>query len=162
MSDPYCTPDEVRHVLAAGADEIDTAETAASLGDSALAGAIEDAQNEVDGKLAARYSGIPFVAADVPPIVKSITMNIAAYLATLTFRRTLDMTDQDPVSLRYARAEANLTAIVKGQMDLPVSPPTPDPVVDLGIVGGVRRYTGDLFSASDFDLTTRWPGRRRF
>ena len=73
MSDPYCTPDEVRHVLAAGADEIDAAETAASLGDNELSGAIEDAQNEVDGKLAARYSGIPFDADSIPPIVNSLS-----------------------------------------------------------------------------------------
>lgn len=147
----YCTPDDVRHALAAdNADGVDIEQTAASMDDAQLTDHISDAQSEVDSKLAVRYV-VPFADGDVPPVVKTITLAIAAYLATLTFRRTADLGDQDPVMLRYTRAESMLSDIRDGKAQLPVSPPAEEPATSATLTG-INRYSGRLFTARDFDL----------
>jgi phage gp36-like protein len=149
----YCTVDDVRGALTR--DPEDTVGTAASMDDDQLTACIVDGQNEVDSRLGVRYD-VPFVDDSVPSAVNQITRDIAAYLATLTYRQTLDLTDQDPVVLRYNRSMALLIAISKGQANLDVPTGETEPTVS-GIMQGVARPSGSLFPAAEFGL-----GLRRF
>jgi|ERR1700722_2006279 len=59
----------------------------------------------------------------VPDIIQSITINIATYYATLSYRKNKPMEANDPVLLRYNDALSDLKAIQEGQI-------TPDPVAN--------------------------------
>lgn len=59
-------------------------------------------------------------AVPVPPIIQSITINVAAYYATLSYRKNKPLETNDPVLLRYQDAVSDLTAIMNNQI-------TPDP-----------------------------------
>lgn len=59
----------------------------------------------------------------VPDIIQSITINIATYYATLSYRKNRPMDINDPVLLRYNDAIADLKAIQEGMID-----PNPEPV----------------------------------
>lgn len=109
----YCTVGDVRNVLAP--DGANDESTAAEMTDAAIGRAITDAQAEVDGHLIDRYT-VPF--SDVPQLVKSITTDIAAYLASLTHTRTGRLDENDVVWLRYSRASALLERLGSGAMDL--------------------------------------------
>jgi len=114
----YITLANLRATLApdGAADE----STAASMTDAALTREIVRAQAEVDGHLLDRY-GAPFSDAEVPALIKSITEDIAAYLATLTHRRTGSLDENDVIWLRYSRASALLERIGEGAIDLGVA-----------------------------------------
>lgn len=155
---PYLLPADVRNVLAGTAA---LTGSAATLSDDDLFEAIFEAQSEVNARLAARYT-VPF-ADDVPPLVISITRDIAGYLATLTYRRGEPVQTGDPVLLRYTRAQALLTQAANGNLVLPIAD---------GIATGNEAATanavvanpvdGDLWTVNDFDLRTRvtvpgWP-----
>jgi phage gp36-like protein len=118
---PYVTLAQVRDALAPSGSLTPGVATAASLSDAELTSAIADAQTEVDARLQG-YSPAPFDVSAIPPIVTRITRDIAAYLATLTFRQGDPMLPDHPVSLRYAAAQALLTAIAKGTMEAPGAP----------------------------------------
>ena len=59
----------------------------------------------------------------VPDLVTSITINIAAYYATLSYRKNKPLEANDPVVMRYQDAMADLNAIQTGQ----ISPSPYDP-----------------------------------
>jgi len=122
---PYVTLAQVRDALAPSGSITPGIATAASLTDSELTAAIADAQTEVDARLQG-YSPTPFDASAIPPIVTRIARDVAAYLATLTFRQGDPMLPDHPVSLRYAAAQAMLTAITTGKMEAPGAPPDAD------------------------------------
>lgn len=88
--------------------------------------AIDDAQSEVDGYLASRYS-IP--VATPPALLKNLTSTIAVY--KLYLRR-----GQVPESIRraYDDARATLKDIAKGLADLPIETPA--------VASGGVEYTG--------------------
>jgi phage gp36-like protein len=52
----------------------------------------------------------------VPYVISSITINIAAYYATLSYRKNKPLQENDPVILRYNDAIADLKAIQTGQI----------------------------------------------
>lgn len=110
----YAAPADVRLALSPDGDQTDV-ESAASLEDGDLNAAIQAAQDEVDGKIAARYQ-LPLVT--VPDILMRITRDIAGWLATLTYRRGDPIDPHDPVQLRYNAAEALLTQIQLGTLAL--------------------------------------------
>lgn len=153
---PYAVPDDVRGVLA-GSELL--AGTAASLTDTDLVTAIDEAQQEVDGRLAARYA-VPFT--DPPPaVVASVTRDIAAWLATLTWRRGEPIAATEPAALRYQRAEGLLGQLASGNLSLDVDPAP----VAASQAAVANRYDGDLFGPDDFGLGPapagwgRWPDR---
>lgn len=117
----YCTVDDVRAVLSAQGVS-DTA-SAASLSDDDLQAAIDDTSSEVDARLAVRYD-VPFdddretEAKPVPRLVRNITRDIAAYKATLTYRRGAPLETTDPAQLRYNAATKLLSLVVNGQATL--------------------------------------------
>lgn len=151
----YATPDEVRSAVAR--DLSKTTGTAASLDDDELKATIVTAQAEVDAKLRGRYT-LPFTT--VPLLVKSIVIDIASYLATLTYRQSKDLAQGDPIMLRYDRAEKLLKSITDGTADLD----TGDGGAAAGSTSGgagqpINPYTGNLFGLEDAGLSygrDRW------
>ena len=59
----------------------------------------------------------------VPDIIQSITINVATYYATLSYRKNKPLEANDPVLLRYNDALADLKAIQEGLI-------TPNPVAN--------------------------------
>jgi phage gp36-like protein len=110
----YTALTDLRYALAPGGGS-DPA-TASSLTDVELGDAIEEASAEVDAELAALYA-VP-LDDPVPPIVARITRDIAAYLATLTHRRGVPLSTDDPARLRGDQARALLRRIGSGQAGL--------------------------------------------
>jgi phage gp36-like protein len=149
----------VRGVLAR--DTLDADGTAASMYDGAILDfQIVAAQAIVDGYLAGRYM-VPFVDGAVPPLVTALTVDLAAYRATLTYRQSVDLGVDDPVRLRYTDCMAMLKAIAAGDMDLPATP-APGGGTTPGTSGTVsvrNPYLGRLFGTEDFELGTTGPRR---
>lgn len=81
--------------------------------------------------------------------VRYWSRNIAAYLATLTWRKGTDLTADDPVRLRYDSTMQLLTAIRDGKatVDLPDADDTAP-----GEITVINSYEGKLFTAEDFGL----------
>lgn len=112
----YATPDQVRMAVARDPDK--PVGSAATLGVDQLQQVISEAQAEVDGRLRPRYV-VPFTA-PVPGLVQSLTVDIAAYLAGLTFYQEKDMKDTDPIVRRYTHACCILKDIASGFVVLDV------------------------------------------
>lgn len=153
----YTDPDEVRAVLSfAGASDTRSPSGAT---DEQLTSAIEDARVEIDARLAVRYPA-PFDDPDnaarkpVPPVVKRINRDIAAYLATLTFLRGAPLVAEHPVALRYASAQNLLNGIATGKitLDLPGGNPADQPAENAPGATVVNPYSGDMFTAAGFGI----------
>jgi phage gp36-like protein len=141
----YTSTDSVRRVLSP--DGVSDDSTAASLSDDEIEQAISEAAAEVDAKLAARYT-VPFT--NVPAIVTTITRDVSAYLAMLVFRGGDPIDPNDPVQLRYNRAQANLIQIQTGKTELPVD--SSGPLAEGVEAAVINPYDGDLFTPGDFSL----------
>jgi len=131
--------------------------TAAELSDAALQQSIDAAQGQVDARLDGRYS-VPFEP--VPPLITAITLAIAAYLADLGYRQSVDSSTTDPVSKRYQWAVDLLSRLVNGSANIPGVHPS------VGMYA-VPRYEGQLFDLEAFGLgvegsdlypPSRWSG----
>lgn len=147
----YATPTTVRAVLAR--DTTAPTGTAAELSDTVINTAITQAQAQVDGRLANRYT-TPFVD-PAPQLVQDITRDIAAYLSDLTYRQGKDYETQlDPVVMRYQQAQTLLEQIATGHIDLPVAPG----VTESGVMRGIQPYSGNLFAMEDYGLEVRPSG----
>jgi phage gp36-like protein len=140
----YLTPAELRTVLNPDGDASDTG-SAAGMSDAELNVAIADAQAEVDGKLSAR-TGVPLTT-PLPTLILRIVRDIAAYLATLTDRRSDPLAPADPVALRYQAAEALLAGLSSGAVPLPPEIlPAQNAEVNAVSANG---YDGTLLDGSD-------------
>lgn len=153
----YATVEQVRLALSPDGSSDPTLGTAASLEDAQLEDAIGEAASEVDGKLAGRYT-VPFDP--VPGLVTGWTRDIAAFLATLTYRRGTPLSPDDPVRLRYLRAKDMLDQASKGLVDLVgVADGTATSAAEPTVV---NPYDGVLFPLDSFHLNPsssyrRWP-----
>lgn len=167
----YCAPFDVRNALTPGAVTGGN-DTASSLTDEQILDAIAEADARISTYLPAGYTvpmvdtTIPVVGSE-PPATSNVRVahnvfrfwsrDIAAYLATLTFKRNKDVSENDPVRLRYNAAMTDLTAVAKGQLQLP---PDDDATDDgEGEVSVYNQYEGQMFGLDDFGLTSS-PGRR--
>jgi len=95
---------------------------------------------------------LPF-AEPFPALLKSLTIDIAAYLAGLNWYQETELLGSDPLALRYARAIALLKDIACGEIDLDTGdggPPAPDSLGGMG--RPINPYTGTLFGLPDFGL----------
>lgn len=168
----YCTVRDVRNALTPNASEgsdTEYPETAASLPDWQIEDAIHEAMTVVDmhvlprykiGEVEAQYKDLN---TDDPPVevittaqvakapIRWWTRSVAAYYATLTFRKNKDLTEDDPVRLRYAAVMLNLAQIRDGRLDLPGFDPADGTAT--GEVAVVNTYEGKLWGPEDFNLT---------
>lgn len=167
----YSTAYDVRLALTPGASATDL-ETAAHLTNSQ----IEDAINEADGVINTYISQwytvvlatvenpepVPDPIPDPPPPaevqvapapVRAWSRDIAAYLATLTFFKNKEVTEDDPVRQRYLMVLGMLRDIRdrKSILDPDVFPPNPDTANGQGVTV-VNTYEGKLFGPEDFGL----------
>lgn len=157
----YSSLVDVRNALTPGGSESDTT-TAASLGDPQLTDAINEADAIIDTHLSLIYE-IP--QSDEDPLVAVAPIrwwsrDIAAYLATLTFKRSKDIPADEPIRLRFNLVMAMLVALRDGKAS-----------IDLPAAGGeseiyvANLYNGHLFGPEDFGLAPAgysgpgiWPG----
>jgi phage gp36-like protein len=162
----YCTVFDVRNALTPGA--VADATTAASLDDAQITDAINEADSRINTYLPSDYTvpqtsvqqGDPvatFVVA--PDIIRFWSRDIAAYLATLTYKKHMNVPEDDPVRLRYEMAMEALRLAKDGKITLPPDANAED---DLGNVFVYNQYTGNLFGAEDFLLGPTIPGMTRY
>lgn len=144
----YTTIAAVRQVLSPDGSTSATLGTAASLSDDEIQEAIAEGAAEIDARLTARYS-VPFDP--VPAIIEKINRDLAAYMATLTYRRNTPLPDSDPVALRYARALALLTGAQKGDIQLVGEDGDVGQAAEAYVVNTLG-YEGSLFTLEDFSL----------
>lgn len=156
----YSQPNDIRNALApgpwpyTGGGSAPKTGTAADLGDPQLVDAISEADAQIDLMLNRRYA-TPVADTDVPNLVRWWSRDIAAYYATLTYRKGRDLTAQDPVALRYNSAIVALTAVRDGKNLLNLPEPT-SAAGDTGSVSGasapINPYNGTLFGPCDVGL----------
>lgn len=143
-------------------DPKNTGGTAADLEDEHLTEAIQRASNEIDTRLAARYS-VPFDP--VPDVLGTIAVNLAAYDATLAYYRGVDLSDQDPVVLRYRGSMALLKDLQSAAASLVPDGDgdgEPDTERPQAAGKGINPYEGRMFGLDNFGLDYSPPGRRRW
>lgn len=124
MGAMYCLPSDIRSNVA-GTDA--GTGTCAMLEDAQLNAAIGQASAKVGA-----YVGTAYVvdAADpvivVPDLVKTVTVQLATFYATLTYRKGKDLSAMDPVYLGYLDANKILTDIAAGLIEVaPTAPADP-------------------------------------
>lgn len=165
----YCTVAQLREALAPGVwedvTEPPTTQTAADLPDSQLQDALDEASSIVDTAIGGRYvTPVAATSATDPPTyphpVDFWARNIAAYLATCTYRGSSDFTDNDPIYRRYKTTLDSLNDVKNGVgvVDLPKVTDPAKASAGAGTV--INPYSGKLFTADDFDLVpaTHPPG----
>lgn len=91
------------------------AATAADLPNERLQAALGDAHAEILGKLSTLYA-LPADPTLAPDLVKSLITAVAAYVATLEWLQGRDLSDRDPVVLRYQRAQTMLRQVIDGTL----------------------------------------------
>lgn len=167
----YSVPYDVRQALTPGASATDL-ETAAGLTDAQISDAITEADGVINTYISTWYTipaltvtnpapvpdppPDPLPAAEVqvaPAPVRAWSRDIAAFLITLTFMKHKDVTEDDPVRLRYTMVMKMLTDIRdrKSFLDPEVFPPNDTNANKQG-VAVFNTYEGTLFSPQDFRL----------
>lgn len=165
MSDfQYCTPLDVRLALSS-IEEFDKGNTGTELTDFQIRDQIDEAMSRVDSYLIPRYRIDPVVTTQDPatgegpaaPVtvaprpVRGFTRTVAAYLVNLTYRRSKDISDEDPIRLRFAMVTETLESIRDGKSILPLPPGVSDDDPD-GDAAIFNLYEGKLFGLDDFGL----------
>lgn len=148
----YATPAQIRLVLTRNVAV--PGGTAADLDDPTIQAQIDAAQAEIDSTLAKRYT-VPFTV-PVPPLITQIAIAIAAYLATLVHRGSLelDLGPSDPSLLRYEWASALLGSLELGDADIPEitqADGSHDPLESRSTKVS-NPYSGKLFGLDTWDL----------
>ena len=122
MVNYYCAPSDVRDNVA-GTDS--GTGTCAQLSDSELTAAIVRASSRVSA-----WTGQAYDPPDVPDLIFDLTVQLATWYGTLTYRKGKALPADDPVALGYADAMATLKAISSGSVVVvppdPGDPPGPD------------------------------------
>jgi phage gp36-like protein len=140
----YCSVEDVRYALAADGATQGT-NTAADMDDATIADAIAEASSVVD-----TYVGGPYAQGDsVPDMVIYWTRDVAAFLATCTYRRSKDFQSLDPVLLRYQFAISRLAGVFTGTTAMPGDQM---PTADTFDGAVYNLYPGQLIWPYQFDL----------
>ena len=154
----YCGANDIRRALtgsatAGGGPPDPPTNTAADLDDEALNDSAEEASAIVDSYIDGPYDT---TADKIPPVVRFWTRDIAAYLATLVWRRSKAPAANDPVVLRFNTALDMLKEVADGALTI-LGPVNVDdqPTVVTSIL---TPFAGSLFTPNDFDLTGRMAG----
>lgn len=159
----FCTVRDVRLALApAGLSEGQQDPT--QLDDWQIEDAIAEAEGQVMTYIGARYTVTP-VSTEVenpdsvdetwtvqvaPSPVRGWTRNVAAWLVSLTYRRSKDIGEDDPIRLRYNMTLDLLKDVRDGKSDLAL-PGVNDTSNGSG-VEVVNLYDGQLFGMEDVGL----------
>lgn len=117
----YCTPADIRENV--GGTDNGTG-TCAQLTDSQITEAIGRASSKVSAYAGTTYeadASTPVVV--VPDLIFGVTVAIASFYATLTYRKNKPLAADDPVMLGYTDAMGTLNAIASGTIQ--VTPPDP-------------------------------------
>lgn len=128
----YSTPQDVRTALTPGGQQSDLS-TGASLADEQINDAIAQADTIIDSYLGLLYviptSEVPVEGSEPPTTVtvapfpvRYFSRDIAAWLATLTFKRNQDIPPDDPIRLRYNMTMNLLQRYSDGTAVLPNPP----------------------------------------
>ena len=113
---------------------------------------IAEADATIDSEIGGRYKvPVPLVDGKGPHPLDYWSRNIAAYLATLTFRGSADFADTDPIVRRDPPTMEALHGVRDGKNALSLE--GLDTGSNSGSVGlAVNQYEGTLFDSTDFDL----------
>lgn len=160
----YSSPADVRNALTPGADDADLT-TAASFTDAQIEDAIKEADGNIDTYLSGKF-GIPTDPDATPPNsvavypVRAWSRDIAAYLVTLTYRKSKDLQPDDPIRLRFLWVIGILEKIAAGDLT-PNLPQPPVPPVGYGPQGAFvyNQYHGKLFTMADVFCPPGWNNR---
>lgn len=147
----YSSPADVRNALTSVAD-IAVPDTASTFTDPQIEDAIKEADGNIDVYLGGKYS-VPQDPSDTSVAVYPVrawSRDIAAFLVTLTFRKSKDMEPDDPMRLRYQWVMDILNKIAEGDL-LPNLPPPVEPEPGMGPQGAFvyNLYPGKLFTMAD-------------
>lgn len=143
----YCGVEDVKRALrgstSAGGGN---SSTAADLADADIQDSINEATALIDG-----FIGGPYEPEEepVPPIIRYLCRDIAAYYSDLVWRRAKGAAEGSPVVLRFKAAMDVLDKLADGKLDLM----GPMNVAEQAEIA--NQYTGNLFNICDFDLTGR-------
>lgn len=151
----YASIQAVRRVLSPDGSREAALGTAASLSNGEIGEAIEEAAAEINARIASRYS-LPF-SAPVPSLLEKLNRDIAAFLATLVYRRNAPLPAEDPVRLRYARAQALLDRVARGEVELTTATGLAGESAETEVI---NLYEGDMFSLDEAGLSASgvtWP-----
>jgi phage gp36-like protein len=141
----YCSVADVRIALTQ-AGSATGSNTAADMDDVTISDSIYEASGVIDG-----YIGGSYQPSDtVPPIVTFWCRDVAAFLATCTWRKSKDFAAMDPVWLRYQWVLGQLNGLGAGSIVLPGGGPS-NPTGSSGATV-VNPYPCTLFTPCDFDL----------
>jgi phage gp36-like protein len=154
----YSTPAIVRKALVPTADgslPATPSHTAADLSDPQLIDHIAEADAIIDGYIA-RFYVVPVgeTSPGVTPVPISYwSRDIAAYLASCTYRGSMDFTDNDPVARRYKAVMDALKDVSAGKvkLNLPLAAGTGSTAAG-GAGPALNPYVGDLWAPGDFGV----------
>lgn len=162
----YSSVTDVRNAVAPGPISRTDPATAGSLNETQIIDAITEADGIVDLHVGNRYV-VTQDPVDTTVAIRPFrywSRNIAAYLATLSQRRSKPVDENDPVRLRYVETMGLLLQVRDGTLDIPGA--TAVDTADAGDeVFVYNQYDGKLFGMADFGLryspngeTPLWPG----
>ena len=125
--------------------------TAADLSDAELNDAIAEADSTIDGALSGIYATPVDISGGVPHPIDYWSRNIAAYVATLSYRGSQDFTDTDPIARRFKMTMDAMNLVATGKASLPL-PRQTGPSSQVGVNAPYNPYLGDLWTPDDFSL----------
>lgn len=143
---PYALVDEVRAAVTRDLNKVSG--SSASMTDDQIEAAIDNAQSQVDSKMRRLYL-VPFSPA--PAMIKSITIDIAGFLATANYRQEKIIPETDPIVRRYNRAHDLLCHLAQGFYALEDGDGLPLPRLN-GLGRSVSPSAAKLFTADDFGV----------
>ena len=152
----YSTPAMVRLALVPSGDGSlpnPASHTAADLTDAQLTDAIAEADALIDGYIGGYYAvPVTAVAGAIPHPVDLWSRTIAAYLASCTYRGSLDFADTDPIARRYKDVLQALKDVSAGRLRLQL-PQNVGPNSATAAGAPYNPYAGDLWTPDDFSIT---------
>jgi Protein of unknown function (DUF1320) len=143
---PYCQPADVADALVPEGDPFNN--TAATLPVGQMQRIIRWSTALVNG-----YTGTTYDDVDVPDLIVSLTIDVAAYNAHLVMSKSRTVDARDPVAIRYANALETLLNIQKGIINPnPYNEDEPEENPLPGEAFVQNAYVGQLFDMSQFQL----------
>lgn len=151
----YSTPASVRKAIVPSSDGAvpnPLSHTAADLSDAELSDAIAEADSQIDGAIGGLYATPVDITSGVPHPIDYWSRNIAAYVATLSYRGSQDFSDNDPIARRFKMTQDAMNMVATGKASLPL-PRNLGGSSEAAPGTAINPYIGDLWTPDDFSLT---------